>query len=73
LLKVEIDFVREWRDGKPALILESMHHREDEDSELNLGNKTEFIKGHGEIMLCRMQDVNVHGTLYNMQEKTKRL
>ncbi len=50
-----------------------MHHREDEDSELNLGNKTEFIKGHGEIMLCRMQDVNVHGTLYNMQEKTKRL
>jgi hypothetical protein len=35
LLKVEIHFVIEWRDGKPALILENIHHGEDEDSELN--------------------------------------
>jgi hypothetical protein len=31
---VEIDFVREWRDGKSAIILENIHHRDDEDSEL---------------------------------------
>ncbi len=43
LLKVE-DFVREWRYGKPALILENIHHREDEDSELNFLVKNEVSK-----------------------------
>jgi hypothetical protein len=54
LLKIEIHLVREWRDGKRALILENMHHREEEDSELNFVEKTEFLKGYGESMLCRM-------------------
>jgi hypothetical protein len=45
LLKVELFFVREWRDGKPALILENTHHREKCRFRIKFfGKKLSFLK-----------------------------